>query len=69
MVDYKLLAKVISALGEAPRGGEDMDIRISVALGDMQSGSAKLVRGGLPADLGRPPRADGQDWLAVVKKK
>ncbi|MDX1574901.1 MAG: hypothetical protein R3285_01830 [Kiloniellales bacterium] len=44
MVDFKLLAKVISVLGEVPRGGEDMDIRISVALGEMQSGSAKLLR-------------------------
>jgi hypothetical protein len=44
MVDFKLLAKVISSLGEAPEGGEDIDIRISVALGDLQSGSAKLLR-------------------------
>lgn len=44
MVDYKLLVKVISSLGEAPQGGEDMDIRVSVALGEMQSGSAKLLR-------------------------
>ena len=44
MVEFKLLAKVISTLGEAARGGEDIDIRISVALGDLQSGSAKLLR-------------------------
>ncbi len=44
MVEFKLLAKVISSLGEAPQGGEDIDIRISVALGDLQSGSAKLLR-------------------------
>ena len=44
MVDFKLLAKVISSLGEARGGGEDSDIRISVALGEMQSGSAKLLR-------------------------
>jgi hypothetical protein len=44
MMDFKLLGKVISSLGEAPRGGEDIDIRISVALGDLQSGSAKLLR-------------------------
>ncbi len=44
MVEFKLLAKVISTLGEAAQGGEDIDIRISVALGDLQSGSAKLLR-------------------------
>jgi len=44
MVEFKLLAKVISSLGEAPQGGEDIDIRIAVALGDLQSGSAKLLR-------------------------
>ncbi len=44
MVDFKLLAKVISSLGEAPEGGEDIDIRISVALGELRSGSAKLLR-------------------------
>ena len=44
MMDFKLLAKVISSLGEATQGGEDIDIRISVALGDLQSGSAKLLR-------------------------
>lgn len=44
MVDFKLLAKVISSLGKAPEGGEDIDIRISVALGELRSGSAKLLR-------------------------
>jgi hypothetical protein len=44
MVEFNLLAKVISSLDEAPQGGEDIDIRISVALGDLQSGSAKLLR-------------------------
>ncbi len=44
MFDLKLLQKVISALGEAPEGGEVLDVRISVALGDLQSGSAKLLR-------------------------
>lgn len=44
MFDLKLLEKVITALSEAPAGGEDLDIRISVALGDLQSGSAKLLR-------------------------
>ncbi len=44
MVEFNLLAKVIPSLGEAPQGGEDIDIRISVALGDLQSGSAKLLR-------------------------
>ncbi len=56
MVDIKLLAKVISSLGEAPQGGEDMDIRISVALGEMQSGSAKLLR--LFVE-------EGYDWAVV----
>lgn len=44
MFDFKLLEKVIVVLGEAPAGGEDLDIRISVALGQLQSGSAKLLR-------------------------
>ena len=44
MTDFKLLATVISALGEASQGGEDLDVRISVALGEMQSESAKLLR-------------------------
>jgi hypothetical protein len=44
MFDVKLLEKVIVVLGEAPAGGEDLDIRISVALGELQSGSAKLLR-------------------------
>lgn len=44
MSNFKLLEKVITALGEARQGGEDLDIRISVALGGLQSGSAKLLR-------------------------
>ena len=44
MVDFSLLAKVVASLGEAREGGEDADIRISVALREMQSGSAKLLR-------------------------
>ena len=44
MLDFKLLEKVITGLGEALEGGEDLDIRVSVALGGLQSGSAKLLR-------------------------
>ena len=44
MSDFKLLQKVINALGEAKEGDEELDVRISVALGELQSGSAKLLR-------------------------
>ena len=44
MLDFKLLQKVIAVLGEVSEGGEELDIRVSVALGELQSGSAKLLR-------------------------
>ena len=44
MFDFKLLEKVIAVLSEVPEGGEELDIRVSVALGELQSGSAKLLR-------------------------
>jgi hypothetical protein len=44
MSDFRLLQKVFSALGEAREGSAALDVRISVALGDLQSGSAKLLR-------------------------
>ena len=44
MSDFRLLQKVIGALSEAREGGAALDVRISVALGDLQSGSAKLLR-------------------------
>ena len=44
MVEFKLLAKVMASLGEAREGSEDLDVRISVALGELRSGSAKLLR-------------------------
>jgi len=44
MFDLKVLERVIAVLGEVPEGGEELDIRVSVALGQLQSGSAKLLR-------------------------
>lgn len=44
MSHFSLLQKVVSALSEAREGGPSLDVRISVALGDLQSGSAKLLR-------------------------
>lgn len=44
MLDFKLLEKIIAVLGEVPEGGEELDIRVSVALGELHSGSAKLLR-------------------------
>jgi hypothetical protein len=44
MSDFKLLQKVIAVLSEVREGSADLDVRISIALGQLQSGSAKLLR-------------------------
>lgn len=44
MSDFRLLQNVLVALSEAGEGSAELDVRISVALGELQSGSAKLLR-------------------------
>ena len=56
MPDYKLLEQIIPVLSEVSEGNEELDVRVSVALGELQSGSAKLLRLFLE---------DGYDWSVI----
>lgn len=56
MLDFRLLETVVSALSEAREGDEALDVRVSIALGELQSGSAKLLR--LFAE-------EGYDWNVI----
>ncbi len=56
MPDLKALERVIAAISEAREGGHELDVRISVALGELRSGSAKLLK--LFVD-------EGYDWNVV----
>lgn len=56
MPDFKALQRVIAAISEAREGGHELDVRISVALGELRSGSAKLLK--LFVD-------EGYDWNVV----
>lgn len=44
MVDIKALDRIIAVLSEEKEGSRNLDVRISVALGALQSESAKLLK-------------------------
>ncbi len=44
MRDIKALERLISVLSEVEEGSRELDVRISIALGELQSESAKLLK-------------------------